>query len=108
MSGQPPGSGDPLQIMMATVLNGFALSAQAIQDLRDRQTELEKKQRQQAQAAYQGMTGSGKSRYVTELVEIEKKVSPTGAQARVADALGLTPGRISQLLKSDKNRRNGK
>ncbi|MGV2702286.1 UNVERIFIED_CONTAM: hypothetical protein MT382_00480 [Aeromonas salmonicida] len=108
MSGQPPSSGDPLQIMMTTVLNGFALSAQAIQDLRDRQTELENKQRQQAQAAYQGMTGSGKSRYVTELVEIEKKVNPTGAQARVADALALTPGRISQLLKSDKNRKNGK
>lgn len=54
------------------------------------------------------MTGSGKSRYVAKLVEIEKQNGPRGAQARVAETLGLTPGRITQLLKSEKNCKNSK
>jgi hypothetical protein len=69
---------------------------------------LEKKLQQQARAAYQGMTGSGKSRYATELVKIESAQNPRGAQARVSETLGVTPGRVTQLLNSDKNRKNGK
>jgi predicted transcriptional regulator len=53
------------------------------------------------------MTGSGKSRYVGKLVEIEKTNEEKGAQARVAQLLDLTPGRVSHLLSSEKNRRNG-
>lgn len=99
---------DPLQRVMDTVVEGFRLTTGAIQDLQNKQKDLEERQRLQARAAYHGMTGSGKARYTAELVEIEKKVEPRGAQARVADALGVTPGRITQLLKSDKNRKNGK
>lgn len=103
-----PNPHDPLEQVMSTVVEGFRMTTEAIQDLRNRQDELENKQKQQAQAAYQGMTGSGKSRYVSELVEIESKSNPRGAQARVAETLSLSPGRITQLLKSDKNRKNGK
>ncbi|MBI6169353.1 hypothetical protein JEP94_23435 [Serratia marcescens] len=99
---------DPLKMVMDTVVEGFRQTTDAIQDLRNRQQELEDRQKLQARAAYHGMTGSGKSRYTSELVEIERRVEPRGAQARVADTLGVTPGRITQLLNSDKNRKNGK
>lgn len=93
---------------MATVVHGFQMTTQAIQDLRAQQASLEQKLQQQARAAYHGMTGSGKSRYATELVKIESVHNPRGAQARVAETLGVTPGRVTQLLNSDKNRKNGK
>lgn len=99
---------DPLEKVMEAMVTGFKHTTEAIQDLRDQQAELEKRQKQQAKAAYHGMTGSGKSRYAAELVEIEKEIDPRGAQARVAETLDVTPGRITQLLKSDKNRKNGK
>ena len=106
MSRQYP---DPLEQVMATVVEGFRKTTETIQELRERQAVLEKQQEQQARAAYHGMTASGKARYVAELVEIEKKArGERGAQARVAAKLGLTPGRITQLLKSEKNRKNGK
>lgn len=104
----PPKHPDPLQQMMDVVVQGFKMTAVAIQELRDQQAELAKKQQQQARAAYHGMTGGGKSRYVSELVDVERHINERGAQARVAETLGLTPGRITQLLKSDKNRKNGK
>ncbi|WP_200348935.1 hypothetical protein [Halochromatium glycolicum] len=92
---------DPLEHMMATVVEGFRQTTEAIHTLRQEQKE-------QAQAAYQGMTGSGKSRYVSKLVEIERAKESRGAQSRVADTLGISEGRVSQLLNSDKNRKNGK
>lgn len=104
----PTTSPDPLEQVMDTVVQGFKMTTEAIQDLRDQQISLEQKLQQQARAAYQGMTGSGKSRYTAELVEIERGNNPRGAQARVAQTLGVTPGRITQLLNSDKNRKNGK
>lgn len=99
---------DPLTQVMETVLMGFKQTTEAIQTLRDQQAELEKRQKLHAKAAYHAMTGSGKSRYVEQLVEIEKEVDPRGAQARVAETLELSPGRITQLLTSEKNRKNGK
>jgi len=99
---------DPLEQVMSIVLEGFKKTTESIQDLRAQQAELELKQRQQAKAAYHGMTGSGKSRYVQQLVEIEKKNEERGAQARVAETLELSAGRITQLLNSEKNRKNGK
>lgn len=99
---------DPLEQVMETMITGFKHTTQAIQDLRQKQAELEQRQKQQAKAAYHGMTGSGKSRYVAQLVEIEKEREERGAQARVAETLDLSPGRITQLLSSDKNRKNGK
>lgn len=99
---------DPLEQIMSTVVAGFKMTTDAIQDLKTQQVALEKKQQQQAKAAYHGMTGSGKARYVAELVKIEKENTPRGAQARVAETIEVSPGRITQLLKSDKNRKNGK
>lgn len=104
----PTTSPDPLEQVMQTVVQGFKMTTAAIQDLRDQQVGLEQKLQQQARAAYHGMTGSGKSRYAAELVKIESSNNPRGAQARVAETLGVTPGRITQLLNSDKNRKNGK
>lgn len=99
---------DPLEQVMALVLEGFKKTTEAIYDLREQQAALQEQQQQQARAVYQGMTGSGKSRYVTQLVEFEKQKDPRGAQARVAATLDLSPGRITQLVTSDKNRANGK
>jgi len=93
---------------MATVIQGFQMTTASIQELRNQQANLEQKLQQQARAAYHGMTGSGKSRYTSELVKIESENNPRGAQARVAETLGVSPGRITQLLSSDKNRKNGK
>jgi len=87
--------------MMALMVEGFRATTSEIQAMKV-------KQKQQAIAAYHGMTGSGKSRYVSKLVEIEAAQEPRGAQSRVADTLDLSGGRISQLLNSVKNRKNGK
>jgi len=92
---------DPLENMMAMMVEGFRATTTEIQALKA-------KQKQHAIAAYQGMTGSGKSRYVAKLVEIEAAQESRGAQARVAETLDLSEGRISQLVSSDKNRKNGK
>ena len=105
---RPSHSPDPLEQVMAVVVEGFKKTTESIQDLRAQQEELELMQKQQAKAVYHGMAGSGKSRYVAKLVEIEKQNESRGAQARVAETLELTPGRITQLLKSEKNRKNGK
>ena len=99
---------DPLKQVMETVVAGFQKTTEAIQNLRDEQAKLELRQKQQAKAAYQGMTGSGKSRYVSELVKIEEQNEQRGAKARVAETLDLSPGHITQLLNSEKNRKNGK
>lgn len=103
----PPAQPDPLELVMATVIQGFQMTTASIQELRDQQTSLEQRLQQQARAAYHGMTGSGKSRYTAELVKIEGENNPRGAKARVAETLGVSPGRITQLLNSDKNRKNG-
>ncbi|SKC66193.1 hypothetical protein SAMN05445504_0509 [Burkholderia sp. CF099] len=99
---------DPLEQVMKVVVEGFRHTTQAIQDLREKQEKLEQQQKEQARAAYNGMTGSGKPRYVSTLVEIERAKDEKGAQARVAGLLDLSPGRISQLLNSEKNKKNGK
>ncbi|MEI7869966.1 MAG: hypothetical protein WCI11_18920 [Candidatus Methylumidiphilus sp.] len=106
--GYQPQTPDPLEQVMTIVIEGFKRTTESIHALRNQQAELELKLKQQAKAAYHGMTGSGKSRYVAQLVEIEKENEPRGAQARAAETLELSPGRITQLLKSDKNRANGK
>lgn len=100
------------EMIMRTVIAGFqavtdrlaAIEASHAQECERAREE----HRQHAQATYQGMTGSGKSRYVAAMVELEKKNGDRGAQARVAKTLDLTPGRIAQLISSDKNRKNGK
>ena len=92
---------DPLESMMAMMVEGFRATTDEIKAMKA-------KQKQQAIAAYHGMTGSGKSRYVSKLVEIEAAQESRGAQSRVADTLDLSEGRISQLLTSEKNRKNGK
>lgn len=92
---------DPLENMMAMMVEGFRATTTEIQAMKA-------KQKQQSIAAYHGMTGSGKSRYVSKLVEIEAAQEPRGAQSRVADMLDISEGRVSQLLNSDKNRKNGK
>jgi hypothetical protein len=99
---------DPLEHIMTTVIAGFQQTTDAIKELKAQQEALESQQKEQARAVYQGMTGSGKSRYVAELVNIEKQKDPRGAQARVADTLNVSSARVTQLLKSDKNRKNGK
>lgn len=108
MAGQSP---DPLEQIMATVVLGFQQTTDAIKSLKVKQDALELQQKEQAKAAYHGMTGSGKSRYVAKLVEIEKQKDPSntrGAQKRVADTIGISAPRVTQLLNSDKNRKNGK
>ena len=99
---------DPLEQMMATGIQGFQMTTASIHELRGQQASLEQRLQQQARAAYHGLTGSGKSRYTSELVKIESEQNPRGAQARVAETLGVSPARITQLLNSDKNRKNGK
>jgi hypothetical protein len=109
MAKQPQSSPlDPLEQVMSTVVQGFKMTTSSIQELKTQTAKLEQKLHQQARAAYHGMTGSGKSRYTAELVKIESESNPRGAQARVADTLGVTPGRVTQLLSSEKNRKNGK
>lgn len=93
---------------MATVLTGFQQTAEELRKLRNQTVALEQKQKMQARAAYQGMTGSGKSRYAAELERLEVQIDAYGARARVADTLGVSPSRVTQLLNSDKNRKNGK
>ena len=99
---------DPLEQVMSVVTEGFKHTTDAIKDLRDQQEKLAETQKQQARAAYDGMTGSRKYRYVAKLVEIEKAVEEKGAQNRVAETLNLSPSRITQLINSNKNRKNGK
>lgn len=103
---------DPFEAWMKNTLEGFKHTAQAIQDLRIKheklEQKLEKKLQDHARAAYDGMTASGKSRFVTRLVEIEQAADEKGAKVRVAETLSVTPARISQLLRSEKNRKNGK
>lgn len=110
-----PDSQEPLRRVMDTVVKGFQQTTDAMQQLQERQDKLEQEQRaleqqqkEHLKAAYNGMTGSGKARYVSELVEIEKKKGERGSQARVARTLDLTAGRIAQLINSEKNRKNGK
>lgn len=86
---------DPSEMMMAVTLEGFKQAKAAMDAIKGNQTN-------QARATYSALTSSGKSRYVASLAET------SGSQAEVAELLNLTPGRISQLVKSEKNRKNGK
>lgn len=107
---------DPLQQVMQTVISGFQQTTQVIAEVQKQQAQLQQQQAQlqqqlqdQARAAYNGMTGSGKSRFVQALVEQEAiRNGERGAKARVSDTLGITPPRVTQLLNSEKNRKNGK
>lgn len=85
---------DPAAMMMEATLKGFQhvnVALAAVQEV----------QKIQAKATYQGLTGSGKSRYVSELAKAY------GGQSPVADLLDLSRGRISQLVNSEKNKKNG-
>jgi excinuclease UvrABC helicase subunit UvrB len=85
----------PAEQMLEATLKGFGEVKKAIDSV-------QQAQKIQAKATYSGLTGSGKARYVTELA------NAYGSQAMVARMLDLTDGRISQLVNSEKNRKNGK
>lgn len=93
---------DPFEQIMSTVLEGFRQTTDAIRALRNEQLVLEERQRRQTRATYEAITGKGKSRYVSKLVEIERSIEEKGAQSRVAEMLGLSPSRITQLMKSER------
>lgn len=107
---------DPLQQVMATVIAGFQQTTEIIQQVQQQQQQLQRQQdslqqqlQNQTRAAYSGMTASGRTRFVSSLVEQEVKAKgERGAQARVANTLDLTPGRVSQLVNSSRNRENGR
>jgi len=102
------GTPDPLHQVMQTVISGFQQTTALIADVQQQQA-LQQQLQDQARAAYSGMTGSGKSRFVQALVDQETaRLGDRGARSRVANTLGLTPPRITQLLDSEKNRKNGK
>lgn len=70
--------------------------------MQEEQRQIKKELHQNIKANYVAHTGCGKARYVTELVK------DYGSQAEVAKMLDVSPSRISQLINSEKNRRNGK
>ncbi|HBE9154489.1 MULTISPECIES: hypothetical protein [Serratia] len=86
---------DAIKALKDATMIGFGKVEEAL-------TQLKETQSKHARATYQGMTSSGKSRYVAALV------AEVGSQAEVSRMLNLTPGRINQLVKSEKNRKNGK
>lgn len=86
---------DPSEMMMEVTLEGFRQAKAAMDAIKLQQTN-------QARATYSALTSSGKSRYVASLTET------SGSQAEVAELLDLTAGRISQLVRSERNRKNGK
>jgi hypothetical protein len=88
-------SKDPVESLMYATLDSFKHVNEVIKSVREDHKVL-------AQATYNGLTGSGKTRFVSDMVEAY------GSQARVAQMLELSPGRISQLVNSDKNKKNGK
>lgn len=103
--GQP----NPLQQIMDVTIQGFAKVTEALgevqaeqQRLRDEQVRMAKQHRDVSIANYKAHTSSGKARMATELVQV------FGSQAGAAEYLGLTKGRISQLVNSEKNRKNGR
>lgn len=108
MPPKTPSSNEPLELMMSVVVDGFQRVADSMHEIKAEQAKLSDIQKQQSKAAYHAFTGCGKARYVGMLVEIESQTNPRGARARVAQTLDLTPARITQLLNSDKNRKNGK
>ena len=81
-------------VIMDATLEGFRQVKVALEAVQEAQ-------KVHAKATYQALTSSGKSRYVTELVDAY------GSQAQVAKLLDLSPGRICQVIKSEKNRSNG-
>lgn len=107
---------DPLQQVMATVVASFQQTTEIIQQVQQQQQQLQQQQQQlqqqlqnQTRAAYSGMTASGRTRFVGSLVQQEIQANgERGAQARVANTLNLTPGRVSQLINSPRNRENGR
>ena len=72
----------------------------AIEVINDRQKESDKLLKASIKANYQASTTEGKKRYARELVK------EYGSQTKVAEILGVSPSRISQLNKSPK--KNGK
>lgn len=86
---------DAIRALTEVTIKGFEQIVQALDDTREAQGKV-------ARATYNGLTSSGKSRYVASLVK------EVGSQAEVSRMLNITPGRVSQLMKSEKNRKNGK
>jgi hypothetical protein len=86
---------DPVDALMQATLDGFKQVNEVVKIVRQEQKILTK-------ATYDGLTGSGKARFVTQLVDAY------GSQNEVAKTLDLTAGRISQLVNSEKNKQNGK
>jgi hypothetical protein len=98
------------QLVVLLHAAGTAMTQMATK-IGEMQTSLANTQKTQAQfirASYQAHTACGKSRLVAELVREAEKDNPSTARAEVAKLLQLSPSRISQLLNSDKNRKNGK
>jgi transcriptional regulator with GAF, ATPase, and Fis domain len=105
--------GTPIEFLQKLTTAGFQAVTHELQALKNAQKELDirheketaktrQQQRALAQATYKAATSSGKSRFAAELVKIE------GSQAKAAKYLDLTPSRIAQLIKSEKNKDNGK
>lgn len=92
---KPKSEIDVIRALTEVTIKGFEQVAQVLDDLREAQGKA-------VRATYNGLTSSGKSRYVASLVE------EVGSQAEVSRMLNITPGRVSQLMKSEKNRKNGK
>lgn len=86
---------EPVEALMNATLEGFKHVNEAIKAVHQAQ-------KVQAKATYSGLTGAGKARYVTELA------SSYNSQAQVAELLDLSKGRISQLVNSEKNKKNGR
>lgn len=84
-----------IETMMKATIDGFNQVNLIIKSVHQNQ-------KIHAQATYSGLTGSGKSRYVSELVKSYE------SQAAVAELLDLSRGRICQLVNSGKNKKNGK
>lgn len=87
---------DPL---IQTAIQDYERFTRDIQRLRDQQVAIENDRNQRIQAVYHGLAGDAKVRLVRMLVEVEQEHEPHGAKARIATILGLSPGRITQLLK---------
>jgi CRP-like cAMP-binding protein len=99
----------PLEMIMDVTMQGFAQVKQAMEELqaeqqrlRDEQVRMAIQSRGVTVANYKAHTASGKARMASELVQV------FGSQAGAAEYLGVTPGRISQLVNSEKNRKNGR
>ncbi len=108
MAKKQPSQADAMDAMFQTMTSCFKQTTDAIRELEKRQEMLEADRSRDLRCTYKAVTGSGKSRLVASFVAEEEQHNPRGARAKAAEAFGISRGRVSQLLNSDKNRNNGK